>query len=73
MTPDIQALLNDPLRGIIIPLALIRELIRKGFALRRAARRGNGGRFVALLILNTVGVLPITYLLTHKKEKPTEV
>jgi len=38
------------------------ELIWKGLALWRAARRGENAWFIAILVLNTLGILPIIYL-----------
>lgn len=51
----------------LICLAAIWEITWKGFALWRAARNGHTGWFVVLLFINTVGVLPIIYLLLNKK------
>lgn len=42
------------------------ELIWKGLALWRAGRKNQPGWFVVLLLINSLGVLPILYLLTHK-------
>lgn len=42
------------------------ELTWKGFALWKAARNDQSGWFVALLIVNSLGILPIIYLLTHR-------
>lgn len=41
------------------------ELVWKGFALWKASKKNQKGWFVALLVLNTAGILPIIYLLTH--------
>lgn len=46
---------------------VIWELLWKGFALWRAGRNNHPGWFVALLVLNTAGILPIIYLLTHRR------
>lgn len=54
---------------ILLGLVVAWELVWKGFALWRAARNSDQGWYVALLILNTVGVLPIIYLLTHQDRK----
>ena len=50
------------------PLVIL-DLVLKGFALWRAARRGEKWWFVALLLVNSVGILPGIYLLTHKEAK----
>ena len=49
------------LSGLFILLA-IWELVWKGWALWRAAKNGQNGWFIAILILNTLGILPILYL-----------
>lgn len=41
----------------------------KGMALWRAARGNQTGWFVALLVINTVGILEIVYLFGFAKEK----
>lgn len=46
----------------------------KGFALWTAAQNNKKGWFVALLFLNTLGILEILYLLVFsKRDKPKEV
>lgn len=47
----------------IIIIIGIFELILKGLALYRSARRGEKGWYIAILILNTIGLLPLFYLL----------
>lgn len=51
---------------LLIVLALW-ELTWKGLALWRAAQRRQTVWYVAILILNTVGILPIIYLLLNPK------
>jgi hypothetical protein len=53
---------------LIVVLA-IWELIWKGIALWKAARNSHTGWYIAILILNTVGILPIIYILLFSKEK----
>ncbi|HZK44388.1 MAG TPA: DUF5652 family protein [Syntrophomonadaceae bacterium] len=56
---------------ILFPL-VIWALIWKGLALWRAARLKQVAWFIALLIINSVGILEIIYLLaTNKKYKET--
>lgn len=45
------------------------ELPWKGIALYRAARMGSRLWFVILLIVNTVGILPILYIFVFSKNK----
>lgn len=54
---------------IVFVLLAVWELVWKAFALWRAALRREPGWFVAILVINTVGILPIAYLLMTDKEK----
>ena len=47
----------------IILVALLWTIILKGYALWAAARAGQKKWFVALLVINTVGILEIIYLI----------
>jgi len=53
---------------ILLSVVIIIEVILKGFALWASARRKQKAWFVCLLILNTAGILPIIYLLIHRKK-----
>lgn len=55
------------LKGILFPLIIL-DLVLKGFAMWRSARRGERWWFIALLVINSVGILPAIYLLTHKEK-----
>jgi uncharacterized membrane protein len=59
--------LSPALLTLIIVISII-DLVLRGFALWKSSRRGQSGWFVALLILNTVGVLPMIYLLFFSKK-----
>lgn len=50
----------------LIVLALW-ELIWKGFALWRSARHDQAAWFLAILLINTVGILPMVYLWVGQK------
>jgi hypothetical protein len=63
---SIQELNLETWQVALIGVAVIWEFLWKGFALWRASRNNQQGWFIALFILNTVGVLPIIYLLTNK-------
>ncbi|OGM12550.1 hypothetical protein A2V80_01000 [Candidatus Woesebacteria bacterium RBG_16_39_8b] len=52
----------------LIPFLLF-DVIMRGMALWRASRAGQKGWFIALLIVNSLGLLPLFYLLTHKSKK----
>jgi len=45
------------------------EVVWKGIALWRAARNGHQIWFIFLLIVNSVGILPIIYILFFSKKK----
>lgn len=45
-------------------------LVLKGFALWRAARNGHKGWFIAMLVVNLMGILEVIYLLTAGKTVP---
>jgi hypothetical protein len=52
---------------ILLVLLALLELTLKGITLWKSGRNGQKGWFVALLVLNTAGILPLIYLLTQKK------
>ncbi len=52
----------------LIFILAVWDMIWKGFALWRAARNYHQNWFIALLVINSVGILPIFYLLTKKPE-----
>jgi len=56
---------NNPLFYLII----VWSLIWKGIALWHAARNRQLAWFIALLIVNTIGILEIIYLLFARKDK----
>ncbi|HBH20441.1 MAG TPA: hypothetical protein DEB30_02925 [Candidatus Peribacter riflensis] len=53
--------------GLLFVLAII-DLVFKGWALWRAARMSKQWWFVALLIINSMGILPVIFLLLTNKE-----
>ena len=52
---------------IVIILLWIFDFVMKWIALYRAWTRKEVTRFIFLFLLNTLWILPIIYLLTHKK------
>lgn len=54
----------------LILLAVVFDLVLKGMALWRAAKNHRLGWFIALLIINSVGILPLIYLFVVDKKKP---
>jgi methionyl-tRNA synthetase len=66
-------LLNNPAElslavVLLIWLLIIWSLIWKGIALWKCGRNAQLPWFVAILILNTAGILPIVYLLFFQKK-----
>jgi predicted membrane channel-forming protein YqfA (hemolysin III family) len=59
--------LQDP--TILFYVLFVWSLIWKGFALWRAARLDQRNWFVAILVLNTIGILEIIYLFRFAKER----
>ena len=54
-------------KAFFMPLAIL-DLVLKGFALYKSARRGETYWFIALLIVNSLGILPGIYLLLNRQE-----
>lgn len=63
-----------PFHGTVLILlfaVVLAEAVLKGFALWRAARMGSIGWFIALLVFNTAGILPLVYLcITNRTYAP---
>jgi len=57
---------------ILIILAIAWTLPWKGVALWKAAKNEHKGWFVALLVLNTFGILEILYIFVFSKKKSVE-
>ncbi len=47
---------------VLLLVVVLWEAIWKGIALWKSARHGQNGWFVAILIINSIGILPILYL-----------
>lgn len=63
-------LLQNPL---VMYALLIWELVWKGLALWKTAKKEQKYWFLAILIFNTIGLLPISYLLLEKKARFNKV
>jgi len=55
-----------------LPL-IIWEIIWKGIALWKAARNWDKNWFIALLIINSVGILPIIYIYFFAKKENEKI
>jgi hypothetical protein len=51
---------------VLLVIDVIWELVWKGLALWKAGKNNQKVWYVAILIINSVGLLPIIYLLTHR-------
>ena len=61
---------GDPtLVGVLVVVGIV-VLILKGLALWHSARRKQTPWFIILLITNTLGILPVIYLLLNKGKNP---
>jgi len=48
---------------------IVLDVVLRGFALWRSSKRDEKGWFVALLVINSIGIFPLIYLLTHPEKK----
>ncbi len=57
---------------VVLTLLSVWALVWQGFGLWYAAENKQKGWFIALLLLNTVGLLPIIYLVWFKPKRKRE-
>lgn len=58
--------------GLLLPMMvplIVLDIVLRGIALWRSARSNQLAWFIALLIVNSVGILPAIYLLFFDEEK----
>ena len=60
---------EDAVFFVIIVVLALWDIVWKGFALWRAARNNQFRWFVVLLVVNSIGILPIIYLTCFQKKK----
>jgi len=58
-----------PKSNFLLIILTIWDIIWRGLALWRSARREEKWWFVALLIINSIGILPIIYLAFFSKDR----
>ncbi|HEY0948427.1 MAG TPA: DUF5652 family protein [Candidatus Paceibacterota bacterium] len=68
LLPFLSAVPGGMLFALFIALALWTTII-KAFALWHAARNGQTFWFVALLVVNSLGILELVYLLAFRKDR----
>jgi methionyl-tRNA synthetase len=56
----------------VILVAIIWTIVIKGYALWIAARSGQKGWFIALLIVNTLGLLELVYIIWFRRTPPAK-
>lgn len=61
---------QNPLLLVVLVVAVVASYILKGIALWRAGRNNHFGWFIALLTVNTLGILEAIYLTTVGKKRP---
>lgn len=73
----INELINLPSWILAVPLLfvllMIWSFVWKGLALWRAGRRGDMVWFIALLVINTMGILEILYFFVFSKERQNRI
>ncbi|OGZ67959.1 MAG: hypothetical protein A3D44_01575 [Candidatus Staskawiczbacteria bacterium RIFCSPHIGHO2_02_FULL_42_22] len=67
-TTAIINILNDPKYTLLFLVLLIWGLIWKGIALWRAAKNGQRNWFIAMLVVNTFGILEMAYIFYFNKK-----
>ncbi len=53
--------------GLLVPFVIL-DLILRGFALWKSARKNQNVWFIALLIVNSMGILPLIYLVLNRDQ-----
>jgi hypothetical protein len=69
--PIIKFVLENPWVLIIFAIFIMLEVILKYISLWRSARNDQLAWFVVLCIFNTLGILPLIYLIWFDKKKVT--
>jgi len=58
-----------PIIIVVIGLLAIWDIVWKAIAMWKAARNNHLAWFICILIFNTIGILPIVYILIHKNKQ----
>jgi len=73
---QVLAFLDNPYYGALFTALMIWSLAWKGVALWKAAKNGHKKWFIAMFIINTVGILEIVYIFffaTKKEPKNPQI
>lgn len=65
-------LILNILHSPLLPILLAWEIVWKSIALWKAARHNQLYWFIAIIIINSVGILPILYILFFQKERKVQ-
>lgn len=66
---QLQTIFDDPTKATIFILLLLWSFVWKGIALWKAGKNGQLVWFLAMFIVNTVGILEILYIGFFQKKK----
>jgi len=66
---EMSRFLESTLGIAVVSLIVVWGLVWKGFALYRAGKQAQPGWFVALFLINTLGILEILYLAFFSKRR----
>ena len=53
---------------LLLLVAIVWGVVWKGIGMWRAAKKGQRNWFIAMLVLNTLGIVPIVYLKFYQKK-----
>lgn len=67
---DLSALHLPPLFYTLLPFIMLLDLALRGLSMWKSARAGQKWWFIALLVVNTLGILPAVYLILNYKKSP---
>jgi hypothetical protein len=60
---------RSPLFSAILFVIIVWDVVWKGFALWKSARNNHLVWFICIIFFNTVGILPIVYILLNRSKK----
>ncbi|MDD3940443.1 MAG: DUF5652 family protein [Candidatus Pacebacteria bacterium] len=69
ITPETLFGIGETLLLVLFLVAMFWSIVWKGIALWKSARNSHKGWYIAILILNTLGILEIIYLIFFNKKK----
>lgn len=62
----------SPFLFCLLIILAIWDMVWKFIALWKSARNNHLAWFICIAVFNTIGILPIIYILTHRKKAETE-